>query len=457
MRILAAGFTRRVLAPMFLAACCISAVCRAAPAPLVGQYVTVKKIAGRWWLISPHGRRFISSGVDAVNAIAKISQVLGSAAGQRAWAAAHFAAWHFNTLGAWSDPAFAAADRSARPLYQTPVLNLGAAYVAKMQHGRNAWLGGVFPDVFDPDFRKLAYKVAAKLTAQFKHNHHVIGYFSDNELHWGPDWRGDTELLMAFLHEPPAAPGHIRAVEFLEQRYPSVNAFNRVWRAHQSCICHLMGENDIRAPYRRGPIYARNPQHEAMLDKANPNRARFFSDCDLFARIVAARYLRICRGAIKHAAPHQLYLGCRFAYFPGRLIVAEAAKYADVISLNCYNLNPASVLRQYAAFHKPLMITEFSFRARDSGLPNTKGAGVLVNTQSQRAADAVAYIKSALAFPQVVGYHWFEYADEPKAGRFDGENSNYGLVRRNARPYATLTRELTQVNAQAVHLHEMSR
>ncbi|MGC8551389.1 MAG: agarase [Phycisphaerae bacterium] len=456
MRLFPAVFTRCLMLMAFIV-CSAVAVCSAAPGPAAEHYVTVRKVAGRWWLISPNSHRFISSGVDAVNAIAKISRKLGSAAQQRTWAAAHFGVWGFNTLGAWSDSAFAVANPKAKPLYQTPILNLGAAYVAQIQHGRNAWLGGVFPDVFDPEFQKIAYKTARRLTAHFKHNHRVIGYFSDNELHWGPDWRGDTELLMAFLHEPPAAPGHIRAVEFLEMRYPSVHTFNRVWGEHLSCICHLMGENNIRAPYRRGPIYSRNPQHEALLNKANPSRARFFSDCDTFAQIVAARYLRICRAAIKQAAPHQLYLGCRFAYFPGRAIVAEAAKYADVISLNCYDLNPTSVLKRYAPFHKPLMITEFSFRARDSGLPNTKGAGVLVNTQSQRASDAVAYIKAALAFPQVVGYHWFEYADEPKAGRFDGENSNYGLVRRDARPYATLTRELTQVNAQAVHLHGRGR
>jgi hypothetical protein len=27
-----------------------------------------------------------------------------------------------------------------------------------------------------------------------------------------------------------------------------------------------------------------------------------------------------------------------------------------------------------------------------------------------------------------VGAHWFEYADEPATGRFDGEDDNWGLV-----------------------------
>jgi len=28
----------------------------------------------------------------------------------------------------------------------------------------------------------------------------------------------------------------------------------------------------------------------------------------------------------------------------------------------------------------------------------------------------------------LVGYYWFVHCDEPKEGRFNGENSNYGVV-----------------------------
>ena len=51
-------------------------------------------------------------------------------------------------------------------------------------------------------------------------------------------------------------------------------------------------------------------------------------------------------------------------------------------------------------------------------------------------------------------YHWFEHADEPKEGRFDGENSKYGVVDIQDEPYKILTQAMTRLNAQAEKLHE---
>jgi agarase len=47
----------------------------------------------------------------------------------------------------------------------------------------------------------------------------------------------------------------------------------------------------------------------------------------------------------------------------------------------------------------------------------------------------------------MVGFHWFEHADQPKEGRFDGENSNYGLVTIEDRPWDVLVQRMTEVNA----------
>ncbi|MCX7600231.1 MAG: agarase, partial [Armatimonadetes bacterium] len=97
----------------------------------------------------------------------------------------------------------------------------------------------------------------------------------------------------------------------------------------------------------------------------------------------------------------------------------------------------------------PLLISEWAFRARDSGLPNTKGAGPLVDTQAQRAAKYREYLTALLRMPFVVGAHWFKYADQPAEGRFDGENSNYGLVTINDEPYAEFVAVVRETNQRA--------
>jgi hypothetical protein len=99
------------------------------------------------------------------------------------------------------------------------------------------------------------------------------------------------------------------------------------------------------------------------------------------------------------------------------------------------------------------MITEFSFKAMDSGLPNTKGAAKPVATQQDRAEGFTHYVMALARLPYAVGFHWFEYRDEPKEGRFDGENSNYGVVKIDFTPWTVLTERMSEVNLGIEALH----
>jgi len=89
-------------------------------------------------------------------------------------------------------------------------------------------------------------------------------------------------------------------------------------------------------------------------------------------------------------------------------------------------------------------------------LPNTRGAGKPVATQQERADYFDKYVTGLARMPFMVGYHWFEYADEPAEGRFDGENSNYGLVNGQDEPWDTLVRRVTTVNARLEQDHQGS-
>ena len=77
----------------------------------------------------------------------------------------------------------------------------------------------------------------------------------------------------------------------------------------------------------------------------------------------------------------------------------------------------------------------------------------MVATQKDRAEAFSRYVSSRSPQPNLVGYHWFEHADEPKEGRFDGEDSNYGVVNIKDEPYEVLVAEMTRINGQAEDLH----
>jgi agarase len=372
----------------------------------------VEADAGVSWLIDPDGGRFLSKGVNNVSFApdeiqgTKVSPYAeswwhkyGGVELWRAAAAERLHGWGFNTLGSWSDEAVAGAGTT---LAVAPNLDLGMSFAwAKNEADRQAPQQH-FPDVFDPAFAAHVMQRAQARCAARCGEASILGWFMDNELRWGPDWRGPEELLALFLKLAPATPGRRFAADWLEARHAGA------------------------------PVQA---------------------DCDDFVAVVAERYFAIAAQALCAADPNHLNLGSRFAYPPKLSIVEAAARHVDVVSFNCYDAEPAAALAIYERCGKPLMIGEFSFRATDSGLPNTRGASPIVATQAERAAAYRTYATAALAHPRIVGVHWFEHADQPKAGRFDGENSNYGTVTIEDRVYPELTGAMAEINAAAEELH----
>jgi agarase len=145
--------------------------------------------------------------------------------------------------------------------------------------------------------------------------------------------------------------------------------------------------------------------------------------------------------------------------YPGDAVLRAVGEYFDVISFHSYNsIPPVAQLRQITQITgKPAMLTEFSFKAMDSGLPNSKGGGKPVATQADRADGFEAYANALADLPGVVGYHWFEYRDEPKEGRFDGEDCNYGVVKIDLTPWEVLTGRMTTVNSDIEARHATSK
>ena len=436
---------------------------------MAGQsgYFAVGERNGIFWLIDPAGRRFLSKGVNTVlfdqdcirgsDRIPYAEACMRKYGDRNAWrtaAADRLARWGFNTLGCWSDEMLASAGPS--PLAIAPNLDLGMSFAWQENERCSAGYRMEFPDVFDQNFDHHIRRRAERLCGPRRGERQVLGWFIDNELRWCPDWRGTDELIGLFLNLPPASAGRKAALDWLKERHHDFARFNASWRTRVASWDAFAALPHIDAPYRRDPPYQRHSADEEAANRADPRRAKFTADCDDFAAHVAERYFSSTSAAIKAADPHHLVLGARFAYLPPRGVIDAAGHHCDVISFNCYDVDPGAAIDSYAAAGKPCLIGEFSFRAADSGLPNTNGAGPLVATQAERAACFRRYVAAALRRPAVVGYHWFEHADQPAQGRFDGENSNFGTVTIEDDIYSDLTQVMTAVNAEAEALHEAS-
>lgn len=382
-------------------------------------FFTVKQVKGKYWFIDPDGKPFISKGVNVVSSRdgavlpnAEYYNVSANYKDSGEWAKSaikRLKGWNFNTIGSWSD---------ASAFYYNMPFTVILSIPSTMDHR--------LVDVFDPAFKETAEQSVASRCNRFKDAKYLVGYFIDNELPWYGDWAWDTGhapiLLDEYAKLPEGSAGRQRLEELLKCAYgKNINEFLRV----------------------RG---------------AEAKEAR-----GIFAGIVAEEYFSVITGFIRKYDPNHLILGVRFAGSVPDGVAEACGKYCDVVSFNYYcknmNVNKQLFDNLYFLSKKPIMITEFSYRAMEnrSGEKNTKGADVTVKTQEDRKTGFEKYVTQMMEFPYLVGYHWFMYFDQSPQGRsFDGENSNYGIVDIYDKEYEVLTAGMKKMNAAADRVHKKS-
>jgi hypothetical protein len=357
-----------------------------------------EQIGGRWWLVTPEGNLFLEKGVEAVDLGADRNIALSPEDTKRLIEerSRQLRSWGFNT---------AASQRARLP---------GMAYEVTVGFASsstpNMWVLGIVPDYFSPEFREAVDRRAKEVCAPLASDPWLIGYFTDNEIRWTPDVRSKDSVLEAFLQKPPGSAGYQKALGFLKER-------------------------------------GRTPDTLTAEDTA------------AFMEIAAAEYGRVSVEAIRRFDKNHMILGTRTGTRPPAPLLRALGPYFDIFSVNDYSDRaPTYQLSEITrATGKPTMVTEFSFKAMDSGLYNTIGAGEPVATQQDRADLYAAYVHDLVYLPSCVGYHWFRYRDQPKEqptdrkvvtpGGWGAENSNYGIVRMDGTPWTVLVNRMIEVNS----------
>ena len=387
---------------------------------------------GRWWTIDPLGRGMVLLGVDHVRYQGHWSQRTHRSVhlevnkkkfpDKADWekdTLARLKAWGFNLLGAGCDEKL-----KHRGLVHTIFLSMGDGlcwdnmpseyYICPNEHRPCS----AFPNVFHPDFEAWCDHVARKRCASNKDDPWLFGYFIDNELAWWGRGARDVGLFDAVSKLPDGHPAKTAQKDFLAKR----------------------GVKGAASPATK-------------LD---------------FLRLAAERYFGIASAAIRRHDPNHLVMGARFAGIGGAhdAVWAIAGKYCDLVTFNIYpwadlDRNVVFVHRgtnaprvadgfaeRLAIVKRPMLITEWSFPALDSGLPCTGGAGQRFRTQKERTAATELFAKTMLASPGLLGYDYFMWVDEPAEGISDAfpEDSNYGLINLNGDAYPEITSMFTRLH-----------
>ena len=400
---------------------------RGPAAPHSRFYTTTRDASGKWWFVDPSGHPMFLSGIGVVSHAGHHSAALGYAPYARTvarkyptledWATntlSRLTSWGFNFLSSPSAILF------RRGLPHAQVLGIGQQFAT---YGDEFDIlpcdGGPcsgFPNVFHPLWPEYCRYRAEFVCAQDREDPWVLGWYIDNELSWWGDKRKFATPPASGLFDAAAkkAPGHPARVAL-----------------------------------------------EAFLAKRGFADAALSAPTEIkreFVRLCAHKYFEETTRAIHEADPNHLVLGCRFAGLPSAdpVVWEECGRFCDVVSVNIYPMADldrgvavdypgpnaqliSDLLGERARMAgKPVIITEWSFSALDSGLPCTHGAGQRFFTQRERAKATSIFARTMWAMPEVAGYVYFMWCDQPAVGKNgpQSENTNYGLVNADDEPYA---------------------
>ena len=392
-------------------------------------------VDGKWWLVTPQGHLFFSTGIDVVrnntdssdgskhpdwhaapvppnHQMAYPDWNLKKKFGKDDYLADYYAfvqrrlpSWGQNTLGNWA----------ARELLVTAAM----PYVVTLGENERSIPhvpGGLkFYDVFDPAFETALRAHIAKRFREDAAARHArtdpfcIGFFFDNELQFNPCV---AKAVAAPFAECAAKRELIRRAQ---TKYSGIAALNAAW----------------------GTSF---PDWESVKSIASePKGSGWREDRNAFQTEWYERYFRAVKAAIAAEAPGKLYLGCRFVGFrQSGLLWNAAAKHCDVVSVNAYANSIANISSKImdGGVQKPILLGEFHFGCMDRGM--FKASLCPVGDQAERGRSYARFVEGALRHPLLVGCHWFQYRDQPLIGRGDGEAYQCGFVDGTDRPYREL-------------------
>ena len=401
-----------------------------------GSRWRVERSGEAWWLVTPCGERFLSVGVNVLDGGFPPRRD-GQRAGYHwrafqptleAWAAAtrgRLLAWGFNTVGA-----FSLGPRLWR-LPTIPNLSLGS-------EGNFHWM-----DPFDPATAKRLGALARTFVAPYRGSPFRIGYFPDNEVGW---WNG--ALFTYFVKKPARNHTKQRLVALLRQHYGDDWArFRRDFEPPPgvASFAQLLA--------RSGTITRLRPGGEGIAFVRR------------WTGVVAGRYYEVVTRALRAADPDALVLSDRLPIYYDPDAVRAMAPHVDVIATN-YNVDSGDgwIARYYfdglrrLTGGKPVLVSEWFFAARENRTGNLNNGHLMtVGTQAERARGAAAAAERFARIPEVVGLHWFQWSDDPRGGRRDGEDYNFGLVDVHDRPYEELVARLGETNPRLPALHAGAR
>lgn len=388
--------------------------------------VHLEKTGRTWWLVDTKGKPFFSVGSAMYGNRMKPEETypllrdlginsLGNGSDEKQWAAfndkqvADHAPFIFQ---------FHTVQSGVGEDYDTLVdANANNPGMSQAQAAKIGGFNHAFPDPFDPRWEASVRKKVHETALLFKGKPYFVAWEASNERsHYN---------LYRYVWSPHCS---TQFGIFLEHKYASIDALNEAWKSHYSSFADLLAQ-------KPEPLVTEGAMYE---------------DFRLFSREILRKFNDTMLRIIHEEDPGTLVFTNRFMIGEVRDVFENLDLYSgfDGIAVNIYPSNDVWGLdpgeREYLTLlhektGKPLLITEWSVPARDSGLYDNPAHldwsyPQTVATQQQRARQAAKILSEFYNMPFVVGEVWFSWND------FDSKQrqSNRGLFKANGQPWPEL-------------------
>lgn len=375
-----------------------------------GFFRAAQDDAGSWWLLDPRGSRFFLRTVHGIRAAN--TQTDGALPRDPA---ARLQAWGFNATGVSGDPALR--DDGLPFLASVEFVEAGRPLVAP---------GLRLPDVFDPEWPRLAIQRARDTCTALKESRELVGWTTDSETEWAPATQhGRPSLLQLCLSLEPAYPAYHAAWEFVLALHGGrIESVAHAWNTS------IPNKEVVR---------------ELTRAEEGLGTRGYLRDDARWCREFARRYFTTTAAAIREADPNHLVLGCRFRRPSGHAVVLESTyPSVDVSFLHWLEL-PATAGNP----SQPILATDVNWttcKFLDAVPARRIRRLTSVERMLRKARSALDRMAQ---HPAVVGYAWAQWQDEP------GEQPPFasGLMHVNGVEAREHTELISAFNTRAENLH----
>lgn len=327
--------------------------------------------------------------------------------------------WGFAGVGKWS-PKF-----DSLPVM--PVLNRADVPVV---------VKGGHPDVFDPAIQQRLTDSLTRQTAADVNNPYIVGYTVGSEI----DEVVLTAEIPSILGLGANVPAKRALVDYaLAQLYKNdVSALSTAWKVKAASVADV---------------------YTAVVTGASA------ADIEALRRYFASSYYSAIYQTMKSVDPNHLYLGWWLVpnWWVNDSDWKMQAANTDVMGIDYYVPKFAepyvdALIRDSG---KPVLVGEFSFPGGYGGWRGfdlTQYSGNTTLSDSESGDRYAQWLADTSAHPYVVGVSWFEYRDEPVAGRGPGfgpavvigEHDAFGLVDTTDQPKYALIEKILAANIAAL-------